>query len=271
MGIASSYLFLQVAGAMPSRTRPFRRVAPPFCARFRSTTNRPRRTTSSGAIKWLYDWDDAGADEEFRRGRSIDPDVDDFAYGTFLSAKGRHAEAIVEMERAIAVNPGKVSTHIFYSGVLADAGRLDEALREALKYAGRAGALGHTVIGDTFLRMGRLPEAESWYQRAAGDGVPVPGLLAVLVRTGRRADADRLFRRTVALEGEGRAQATDVAQMAAILGRKDDAFRWLDKALAARSGSLRSLSARGFLLDSLRDDPRWADLQRRIAAAGPPK
>ena len=107
-------------------------------------------------IKWLYDWDGAGAEAEFRRGHVLDPNVDDFAYGTFLAAKGRMADAISEFERTVSVNPGKVTTHLFFASVLADAGRLDDALHEAQTYADRSPVLGHMTLGSLYLRMGKL-------------------------------------------------------------------------------------------------------------------
>jgi len=118
---------------------------------------------------------------------------------------------------------------------------------------------------------GRLAEAEAAYRKAAEVlHVPGAGLVAVHVRMGRPVDAERVFREAVALEGQGRLQAADIAQMCAALDRKDEAFRWLDKALGRRAAFLKTLRSM-FLLNRLHSDPRWADLERRIATAGPPK
>ena len=46
------------------------------------------------------------------------------------------------------------------------------------------------------------------------------------------------------------------------LGQKDQAFAWLEKDLQARSGMLLYLFVPGF--DSLRSDPRFTDLLRRM-------
>jgi len=269
VGMASSYLFLGVFGALPaSDAFPKARAAVLRALEIDDTSGKAHDIL--GAIKWTYDWDDNGAEAEFRRGHALDSNVDDFAYGGYLSTKGRDAEAIAEMERAISANPGKVTTHLYFALVLADAGRLEDGLREALKYVD-AGPSSQFVTGDLYLRMGRLAEAEAAYQKAADfTGARYAGLVAVDVKTGRRADAERLLREATALEGQGRAQAFEIAEMCAALDRKDEAFRWLDKAFANRAGALKTLRS-SFLLNSLHTDPRWADLERRIAAAGPPK
>jgi hypothetical protein len=54
-----------------------------------------------------------------------------------------------------------------------------------------------------------------------------------------------------------------IARVYAQLHDRDRAFAWLDTAFVERSGPLPELSW-VFLFDSLRDDPRWAVLIRKI-------
>jgi len=270
VGMASSYSFLAVYGVLPRREA---------YSKARIGIQRALHIDDSSAkahdilavIKWLYDWDDDGAEAEFRRGHTLDPDVDDYAYGAYLWAKGRDAEAIAEMERAIAVNPGKASNHVQYATTLADAGRLKDAFSEIGTYADGAPGLGHIALGDIQLRMGRFAEAEAAYRQAADlMQVRVPGLVAVFVKTGRRVEAERVLRDAVAFYERGHDLSVEIAQMCAALDRTDEAFEWLDKALATRASSIKLLR-RWFLLNTLHEDPRWADLERRIATAGPPR
>ncbi len=55
----------------------------------------------------------------------------------------------------------------------------------------------------------------------------------------------------------------DVAAVYAGLGDKDQAFAWLEKDFQAHSGSLLSTRL-WFAFESLRSDPRYADLLRRM-------
>ena len=269
VGVASSYLFLGAFGGLTqSDAFPKARTHVLRALQIDDTSGKAHDILAS--IKWLYDWDDTGAEAEFLRGHALDPNVDDFGYGIYLSSKGRDAESIGEMQRAVAANPGKTSTHVFLARALADAGRLEDGLREVLKYVD-TGPNTRLLAGDIYFRLGRLAEAEAAYRKAAEVlHVPGAGLVAVHVRMGRPVDAERVFREAVALEGQGRLQAADIAQMCAALDRKDEAFRWLDKALGRRAAFLKTLRSM-FLLNRLHSDPRWADLERRIATAGPPK
>jgi hypothetical protein len=49
----------------------------------------------------------------------------------------------------------------------------------------------------------------------------------------------------------------------ALLGEKDRAFRWLEKACGEKSGGLPYIKSSAFL-DSLRSDPRYASLLKRM-------
>jgi hypothetical protein len=55
----------------------------------------------------------------------------------------------------------------------------------------------------------------------------------------------------------------DMAKIYAALGEKDQAFEWLQKAYEVRSAWLVWLKVEP-LWDSLRSDPRFADLLRRV-------
>ena len=59
------------------------------------------------------------------------------------------------------------------------------------------------------------------------------------------------------------------AVMHALLGEKDIAFDWLERALAARDVNLLELPA-DVRLRSLQDDPRFADVARRCACGVKP-
>jgi hypothetical protein len=55
----------------------------------------------------------------------------------------------------------------------------------------------------------------------------------------------------------------EVATAYVLLGEKGEAFRWFDKAVEERSDCMVALAVDP-RLDSLRSDPRFQDLQRRV-------
>jgi TolB-like protein len=76
---------------------------------------------------------------------------------------------------------------------------------------------------------------------------------------------EEAVRAVEALYVAGEADAVDVAMVAAIAGRADDGFRWLDRALVERPamlGFVRDLK----MLDPLRADPRWGPWMARLRA-----
>ena len=58
-----------------------------------------------------------------------------------------------------------------------------------------------------------------------------------------------------------------IALVYTALGDKDEAFRWLEKAVAERSGSVRYLKIEP-RLDPLRSDPRFEALLRQVGLSG---
>ena len=54
-----------------------------------------------------------------------------------------------------------------------------------------------------------------------------------------------------------------LAEMYSVIGEKDKAFHWLEKAFEEREGALVYLSVNP-IFDPLRSDPRYKDLARRM-------
>jgi hypothetical protein len=80
---------------------------------------------------------------------------------------------------------------------------------------------------------------------------------------GRREDAGRLLDQLIQKSRQQYVTADSIAAVYVALGEKDEAFRWLDRAVEEHSGSFYSYM---FCPEfrALRSDPRFADLLRRI-------
>jgi hypothetical protein len=74
-------------------------------------------------------------------------------------------------------------------------------------------------------------------------------------------DAKGYLQLTLRLEGSDRSTAAAVA--AALVGNRDEAFEYLEKAYSDGDNELL-IGIRYPALDSLRSDPRFADLMRRL-------
>jgi serine/threonine protein kinase/tetratricopeptide (TPR) repeat protein len=268
--VARAYMFLTWAGAMP--------VAEGF-GRARVSTLRALETDDTsggahfamGAIKWMSDWDAAGAEAEFLRALELDPTWESLIYDLFLSAHGRHDEAIAEARRVVGLNPTSMPNLLALARVLCEANRADEALWEALKlremYPGTS--TSHMAVGRVQLAAGRYDKAAAALATAIEMGNRVARLdhTIALARLGRRDDAQQVVAAVIPEVDQGNIPPSVLAAIFVALDQPDAAFAWLDRGLASRDSAMLSLRVDP-LLASLRRDPRWNPLARRVIAAG---
>src|SRR5262249_27175387 len=93
--------------------------------------------TALAYVKYLYDWDWAGADAEFRRAIKLNPNYATAHqwYGEYLGLMGRFDEALAEREKALRLDPLSpiITSEQGYSYLYAR--RYDRALEEFRKAA----------------------------------------------------------------------------------------------------------------------------------------
>jgi tetratricopeptide (TPR) repeat protein len=113
---------------------------------------------------------------------------------------------------------------------------------------------------------GAHAEGIAEYQKARGlnDDPLVTGLLGhAYAVSGRREDALRILDELNDLAQRRYVSAYTFALVYAGLNDRDQAFRWLEKSFRDRSSEIAYFKVDP-LLDSLRPDPRFADLVRRV-------
>jgi pentatricopeptide repeat protein len=176
-------------------------------------------------------------------------------------------------QRARERDPLAVSG-IDIAGILFAAHRFDEAIRESRSVLAvrpnDAGALWE--LGFDLIAGGQPEEAIPILEKALSLSDRSPGVMGVLIRAyahaGRRTDALRL------LEELKRRQKTSYVPTAAFvnaylgLDDKEQAFAWLERAYQEKSNILQFLKVHPYF-DPLRDDPRLADLLRRVGLDQP--
>jgi adenylate cyclase len=82
-------------------------------------------------------------------------------------------------------------------------------------------------------------------------------------KSGRRSEAEEVLRKLDELANRQYAERFGPATIYAALGEKDKAFAELEKSFIARDWGIARLSV-DYNIDSLRDDPRYKDLVRRM-------
>lgn len=210
-------------------------------------------------IKFYFDWDWTGAKEEFHRAIELSPNdpVSHQWYAVYLLASGRAAEAFREIETAQRLDPlslainTDIGFHHYYNG------RYPEAIAQLQSVLGMKSdfLLARLWLGRAFLAAGRFDEALQMTKDAESGSKEWPVLVTArgftYAMVGKKKEAEAVQREMDELSKRRFVTAYGMALVHAGLGRKDDAFAWLEKAFEERS----------HWLVWLRLDPRWTNLR----------
>ncbi len=218
-----------------------------------------------GIIAFWYEWDWATTEREMRQAFELDPLYP--MYGVYLSAMGRHEEAIRAEEMTQRSFPLDLQKNMDLDGVYLYAGRLDQSIEHARKtleldqnYWG-----AYQDLGLAYERKKQFPEAIAALEKARSlDSNPsVSGYLGfVYAAAGKKAEAQRVLNELKALSKQRHVPPYSIAIIYAGLNDKDEAFEWLNKAYDDRSFFIALLKVET-TLDNLRPDPRFKELLKR--------
>jgi TolB-like protein/Flp pilus assembly protein TadD/predicted Ser/Thr protein kinase len=229
--------------------------------------------TSLGRVLTIYDWDWSGAAKELKRAIELDPryPVAHQWYGGYLEATGRFSEAIAEEKRAQELDPLSLIINFEVGIAFYYARDYDHAIqqfRKTLEIEPNF-PVAHAFLPAAYEQKGMKEEAIAGFQKAIslmqGGGEwsqSMSGLGHAYAIAGRQAEARRVLDE---LKQRSRSQYVSAFAFALVyagLGEKDATFTWLDKAYEEHAFELAI--GREPRLDSLRSDPRFQDLLRRV-------
>jgi serine/threonine-protein kinase len=213
-----------------------------------------------------YDW--SGAEREFKRAvelRSGYATAHQW-YALLLATLGRFAEARVEAEQAVRLDPASLIVNnmlglVFY--VSHDYPRSIEAFRRTLDlYPGSGMVRG--FLACAYVGAGRNQEALAEIAGVSDADLEHATLRAwVLWAAGEREAARRLARELVERPRREAVRPGMLAALHALLGDRDRAFALLEQAYAEKDWTLRELKISP-VLDPLRGDPRFARLLKKL-------
>jgi TolB-like protein/DNA-binding winged helix-turn-helix (wHTH) protein/Flp pilus assembly protein TadD len=215
-----------------------------------------------------YDWDWAGAQREMERARELDPNFNTYGYAYHLLHSGKPDEAVRWIKRSEELDPLSPLISANVGQILYFARRYDEAIeqcRKTLELDPNYG-MAHTHLGQSYIRKGMYREAVEELQKAITLSERNPEVIARLgyayAAAGNRKDAEKVIKELTELSKHSYVPSYPVAEIYAELGRKDEAFEWLDKAYQERAIHFVDIKVDP-VLDPLRSDPRFTDLLRR--------
>jgi Tfp pilus assembly protein PilF len=221
------------------------------------------------SFKAWGEWDWEGADEGFQRAIELNPSYPDArtTYSHYLNIMKRPDEAMVQIERAMELDPLNPTTQAFYSVDLLFARRYDEAIAQA-KNALRT-APNHFVAKNVIFweYHGKGMHEEQWEAMKAY--YAMLGLNEV-VDALDRGYAEGGYHGAMSLAADALAESAEKgfvlpyepAIAYAFAGNKNRALDWVERGFEVHDPNMPYLGLPVY--DSLRDDPRFKDILRRM-------
>jgi TolB-like protein len=214
---------------------------------------------SLAVVKLWYEWDWSAAETEFQRAIELSPSYATAHqwYAALMTYTHRLDEAIERYRTALSLDPLSAIIGANLADALYYARRNDEAIEQYMKtlelhpgfwYAQRG-------LGLAYLQTQMYEEAEAALREVSGSH---PALVYVYTAQGRRDMALAVF--------EAAEEVSLESQLYAVvgLGEMDRAFEILDRAYEGRALWLLEYPRLDPYFDTLRSDPRFAVLMRRI-------
>jgi tetratricopeptide (TPR) repeat protein len=230
---------------------------------------------SLGLVLWLFEFDRAAAEREFRRAIDLNPGCASAHqwYAEMLAEQGRVEEAGHEIQRAQELDPLSLAIATDF-GLLSYYQRDYEAavqhLRAALAMDPNFGQ-AYLALGLAYLSSGQLQKAIEVFEgvsRLAQDSPPALAALGYAYGVaGKRDGALTELNRLKGISTKRFVPSYYIAGIYLGLGDRDLAFEWLGRACAERCSLLGTLKVDP-VFDPLRADPRFAALLRCVHLAG---
>ena len=221
----------------------------------------------------LRQWHWPEAESEYKRALELNPNDANAQIGLawWLLFRGRVNEALALAQQARELDPLTIDgTHIGW--MLFEARRYSDSMRElrAVLAVHPDDAVTLWDMGIALIDENQANEAIVVLEKAASLSHRSPGVMGTLIRaygqSGRRSDALRLLGELQRSRKDGFVPPGAFVNAYLGLGEKDQVFAWLNQAYQEHANSLRFLKIDP-AYDSVRNDPRFAELLRRVGLA----
>lgn len=227
--------------------------------------------TALALVAQDFDWDWPTAEREYQRAIELNPNyaTAHHWYGEYLGLMGRFDEAFREFERARQLDPLSLIIATDNAVTLLYSRQYDRAISQfrAVQEMDPDFPHAHMVIV-AYVQKGLYADAlahiERW-QRIDDSPWSWSMLAYVYGRSGRRLQAQAALARLQQWNRRKHISAASISPAYVGMGNKEQAFAWLNQAIAEHSVDL-SLNVNP-LYDPLRGDPRFRELMQRVGLA----
>jgi TolB-like protein/lipopolysaccharide biosynthesis regulator YciM len=226
---------------------------------------------SLGVVKFQYDWDWSGAEDEFKETLRLNPHYGSghHFYADYLKALGRFDEALEEIRKAQHLDPLSLAINTGVGHVLYLSRRYDAAIEQYRKTLELDPNYlqARLWFGRPFLQKGMYQEAikelEAAVSLSGGSTIAVAMLGHARAASGNRTEALKLLDELTKRSRERYVPSYWIGMVYIGLGDLDQAFVWLGKACEERSSWLAWMTVEP-RFDALRQDSRYPDLLKKM-------
>jgi serine/threonine-protein kinase len=269
-GIADAYSYLGTTGVPPKQALPKAREAA-----LRALELDDRLAETHCALGWIhmvYDRDWPNAERHFRRAIELAPSSVEahLRHSDYLLwVQGRFDEAVSEARRGVELEPTSVVANTWLGRQLCRVGRYEEAITQLRKAVELDPSHWHAYHSLT--EAYRLNSMHSESIAAVQNAIALAGqhpwnlanLALAYAASGKAAEAEAVYDELLARSRREYVQPLWFALLSAALGRKEEAFEWLERAYDEHDPLLVILK-HFRACDPLRDDPRFDALLKRL-------
>jgi tetratricopeptide (TPR) repeat protein len=265
-GLADAYNILASYSAVPPRDS-FQLAKQASSQALELDNSLAEAHVSLAAAKAWYDWDWAGAEQEYKRAIELNPGYATAYqwYALDLAAMGRMDEALPMIQRAAELDPLSLIINLNVARVLYFARQYDQAIAQSLKtldmYPDFPLALRR--LGQAYTQKKSYPQAIDAFRRGLVLNENDTETAAVLAHTyavsGEPEEAEKILAQLKDVSREIYVSPYSIARVYTGLGNNEEALDWLEETYRQRHGILTYLKVEP-VFDPLRDEPRFKEL-----------
>jgi TolB-like protein/DNA-binding winged helix-turn-helix (wHTH) protein/Tfp pilus assembly protein PilF len=269
-GLADTYAFLGATGLRAmTGAYPLARAAALKALAIDDRLAEAHTALAAVTVDYLWQWSEGS--RHYERAIELNPNYETALrfYSFYLACMGRREEALAFAERARRVDPVSRAAQLNVATILYFARRYDDAIMEITKTLDLDPryAPARVLLGRVHAAKGNAERAVAELERAEDLLGPRPDVLTplahVLARAGQQREARAMLEELRRIAKPHEPAPFRMAMIHIGLGETDQAFEWLEKAIAAREWQMVLLNVEP-AFDDLRSDKRFAALIDRV-------
>jgi TolB-like protein/Tfp pilus assembly protein PilF len=218
-----------------------------------------------GFMKKEIEWDWVTAQSAIAKAHQLEPNTNVIRIwrASMANTIGKLDDAVALYEQAILNDPLNLPVHSALGITYREVHRYDESIEIFEKQVELKPDYYWVYfnLGKSYLFNGDAEQAVVEIKKNPDNVFRSLGLVMAYSKLGRKAEAEDALRRLV--DEFGAQNPVWIAEAYSWRGQKDEAFEWLEKGFMQRSSGLAHLLGNNVFY-SLTDDPRWAELLKKI-------